>query len=212
MSAASCGLVGAARATPVERPLAQRLLVLREAEFVGGSVLMDERGHVLASLNILPGLNGGVSIERTGTRFAYVQTANLELPSGIPKRFRRRFAHLPQATLQVGTFLRDVQSSSAGSFAITFGGPQIEVKPFRPSWSPSGRSVVFSGARRGTSTSSSSLRRGRHRVRSRTVPEGTSIRFGRATRGASCSSAMRRGGRTCTRCSRTGAICDGLRT
>jgi dipeptidyl aminopeptidase/acylaminoacyl peptidase len=110
---------------------------------------MDERGRVVAGLNILTSLNGGFRVDRSGTKFAYVQTANFELPPGIPERFRRRFEHLPQATLQFGTLLRDVQSSNTGSCAITLGGRLREATPFRPAWSPNGRSVVFARAHSG---------------------------------------------------------------
>ncbi|HEU0247775.1 MAG TPA: hypothetical protein VFR38_11885 [Gaiellaceae bacterium] len=120
-------------------------------EFPGrGLMLMNERGKVTATLAVLTGLNGGVTMNLRGTRFAYVQSLDLAIPPVVPPRFRRWFRRLPDSTLEFGTVLESVPLPSGGNISIiSRGGGVIAAKPFRPAWSPNGRRIAFAQARRG---------------------------------------------------------------
>ena len=119
-----------------------------ESQF--GLVLMDERGRATSILAAIPGLNGGVAVSRQGTTFADVQT--LGFGAGItllPRRFRAQLERLPEATLEVGTFLRDSVTLEGGGFTAGFNERAIAAYATRPALSADGRRVVFARERAG---------------------------------------------------------------
>lgn len=126
-------LAGPGGAPASSRASEQRLLVKTE-RFAGQDlVLMNERGKVTASLAVFTGLNGAVTVDRRGTRFAYVQSIDLDLAPQVPPRFRRQLRRLPDSTLELGTFLHSVPLPSGGGFSITSRGVGVTAaKPFRP--------------------------------------------------------------------------------
>ena len=126
-------------------PPAQRLVVTTEATF--GVVVVDEWGREKAGLAAIPGLNGGVAVSQRGTTFAYVQTVGLEPPFGLPPPLRTRFERLPEATIQVGTFLRDVAVPGIAGLSVFGSYAPVAAFPTRPALSPNGGRVVFASPR-----------------------------------------------------------------
>lgn len=147
---AAAVLTGAVAAPDDNGGPKQRLLVLTEAFPGGGVTLLNERGKATARLSVFTGLNGGISVDRRGTRFAYVQSLDLEPPPGLPPRFRQRLARFPDSILQFGTFLESVPLPSGWSVTIGLRGSAVTpAKPVRPAWSPNGRLIAFAQARHG---------------------------------------------------------------
>lgn len=140
------------RGAPASYPATDgRLLVKRESGFGFRTELvsMDERGKVRANLSASPGMNGGIAVSRQGTAFAYVAVlGELELPPGIPERFRRRLTRQPQAMLAFGTFLHNVIASAGGGFVVSVGSSMrvTPAVPGRPAWSRDSRRVVVAQA------------------------------------------------------------------
>ncbi|CAN5846452.1 hypothetical protein BH18ACT13_BH18ACT13_20130 [soil metagenome] len=128
---------------------AQRLLVTTETVFERQTVLVDERGRPHGLLDAAVGDNGGLAVSSRGTSFAYVQTLGFDLPFEVPESTSRRFARLPKATLEFGSFLYDLQTEGTSGIFVSGSTPLTAAWPGRPAWAPNGRRVAFAQARRG---------------------------------------------------------------